>query len=93
MKKGHRMSEYERICHHFPIKRDRPKMSTIRRIKERLGYECQICGEKDKYVIELHHIVPLAVSGKNDINNFVCLCANCHRRVHSPLGEVSLMTA
>ena len=93
MKKGHKMSEYERICHHFLINRNRPKPTTIKRLKKRLGYECQICGENDEDVIELHHIIPLKIGGKNDICNLVCLCANCHKRVHSPLREVLKMTA
>ena len=66
MKKGKKMSEYSRICHHFSIK-------------------------NDEGVIELHHIVPLAIGGKNDINNFVCLCANHHKKVHSKLENVQIM--
>ena len=91
MKKGKKMSEYSRICHHFSIKNDRPSRYTINRIIDRLGAECAICGNNDEVVIELHHIIPLAIGGKNDINNFVCLCANHHKKVHSKLENVQVM--
>lgn len=93
MKKGHKMSEYERVCHHFPIKHYRPNGNCVKRLIKRFNYECQICGEKNKYTVEIHHIIPLKIGGKNDITNLVCLCANCHRKVHAPLENVSLMTA
>lgn len=85
MKKGHKMSEYELACHHWLKHNGRMTAKTVKRFKARFHNECAICGLKDKNVMELHHIIPLGIGGKNDINNLVCLCANCHRRVHSPM--------
>ena len=78
MKKGHKMTEYERICHHFSISKNRPSSSTVKKIKERLGNTCAVCGINDSRIIELDHIIPLYKGGKNDINNFQCLCSNHH---------------
>ena len=73
MKKGKKMSEYSRICHHFSIKNDRPSRYTIN-VYDRLGAECAICGNNDEVVIELHHIIPLAIGGKNDITILFVMC-------------------
>ena len=50
----------------------------IKRISERDGYRCQICG---RVTIdgEVDHIVPLAVGGNNSFNNYQWLCRSCHR--------------
>jgi len=60
---------------------------------------CQDCGETDTIVLEWHHIDPskkdmsiadmLTRRGKKtileEIEKCVCLCANCHRRLHHRL--------
>ena len=32
--------------------------------------------------LEVHHILPLAFGGRDDIENTVALCPNCHRQKH-----------
>ena len=42
--------------------------------------ECKICGSNHK--LNIHHIIPLALDGKNNINNITVLCEKCHRDIH-----------
>lgn len=86
--KGYKVSEYWLVCHNIDGPNKRINGHTVERIKKRYNYECQICGEKNKYTAELHHIKPLEIGGKNTLNNLVCLCANCHRKVHAPLENI-----
>jgi len=66
-----------------------------KRVKELLGYTCQVCntnfeqlyGVIGKHYIEAHHLRPLAsLKGKkvamNPEKDFAVLCANCHRMIH-----------
>ena len=32
---------------------------------------------------ETHHIIPLSAGGIDNVYNTVCLCGNCHNRIHS----------
>lgn len=41
---------------------------------------CTICGNDDNDVIEVHHIDKNRTN--SDVDNLICLCANCHRKVH-----------
>jgi len=47
-----------------------------RRYKE----ECAICGIKDKYCLNTHHID--SDRDNNIAENLIILCANCHAKVH-----------
>ena len=62
---------------------------------------CIICGESEPYCIDFHHINPddkkftigasrgLSESRiKQEIAKCVCLCSNCHRKVHA--GKINL---
>ena len=46
-----------------------------------VGRMCCIC--KRLHKIQLHHIVPLAEGGTDEIDNAIALCPNCHDEVHS----------
>ena len=61
-----------------------------------LKKECLICGEKEPICLDFHHINPEEKSftiakhqssGKEkllaEIKKCVCLCSNCHRKVHA----------
>ena len=62
-------------------------------------HSCQRCGENDTVVLEWHHTDPtkkdmgvadmLSRRGKKtileEIEKCICLCANCHRRLHHEL--------
>lgn len=66
-----------------------PKVSlfTKLRTKDVQGMmHCDLCGEFvsfDTRNFEAHHIIPLANNGVDNVYNTVCLCGNCHNRIHS----------
>lgn len=47
---------------------------------ERDNFICQKCKKEDKTgrSLEVHHIVPLYVEEKEDIDNLITLCNDCH---------------
>ena len=53
----------------------RAKASVVRR-QEYLCAEC--AHDLDALVVEFDHILPLALGGTNDIENFQALCRPCH---------------
>ena len=42
---------------------------------------CSVCGAKEN--LELHHILPLAMGGSNDIDNMMVLCHEHHVEIHA----------
>ena len=52
-------------------------------------YTCQCCGKKNCRV-EAHHIVFRSKNGSNDLENYVTLCEDCHKEVHSGEKELKL---
>src|ERR1700716_3132248 len=47
----------------------------------RTGRMCAIC--KHLHRVSVHHIVPLADGGTDDVANAIPLCPNCHDEVHA----------
>jgi len=46
--------------------------------------KCEVCGEKNKNVLDAHHVIPRSDPKSTDkANNLICLCSNCHRRTHN----------
>lgn len=50
---------------------------------------CELCGKPAPFIknsgepfLEVHHIIPLAETGPDTVENAVGLCPNCHREVH-----------
>jgi HNH endonuclease len=52
-------------------------------------YTCQCCGKKNCRV-EAHHIVFRSKNGSNDLENYVTLCEDCHKAIHSGKIELKL---
>ncbi|WP_405166055.1 HNH endonuclease [Nocardia sp. NBC_01499] len=54
---------------------------------------CEVCafdfkatyGERGEGYIEVHHVIPLHVSGetKTKLSDLILLCSNCHRMIHT----------
>ena len=46
--------------------------------------KCEICGENNKKLLDLHHIIPRTEpDSTNDWKNLAVLCSNCHRLTHA----------
>ena len=47
---------------------------------ERDNFTCQKCKIQDKTarILEAHHLIPIAFGGKDEINNLITLCSDCH---------------
>ena len=71
-----------------------------------MKYPCLVCGEDEKACIDWHHVndeekeFKLANARdtsmdriKKEIDKCVCLCANCHRKVHAGLIDLSAYVA
>lgn len=66
-----------------------PKVSLFTKLRtkdDQRMMHCDLCGEFvsfDTRNFEAHHIIPLANNGVDNVYNTVCLCGNCHNRIHS----------
>lgn len=54
------------------------------------GYRCQQCGKRNGR-LEAHHLVFRERGGKDTLNNLLCLCEQCHDKVHA--GKTQLQVA
>ncbi|MEQ9455604.1 MAG: HNH endonuclease [Phycisphaeraceae bacterium] len=51
---------------------------------------CELCGERtflmrstrQRYYLEVHHLVPLSEGGPDTVDNAAGLCPTCHARCH-----------
>tara|TARA_B100000902_G_scaffold247617_1_gene234310 strand:+ start:2049 stop:2375 length:327 start_codon:yes stop_codon:yes gene_type:complete len=58
------------------------------KIRRRDNYECRICFAKAsefKYALQVHHIRPVSIGGRDRENNLITLCENCHLEVHEDI--------
>lgn len=44
--------------------------------------KCRICGADEYAILDVHRIIEGKNQGRYERPNCVCLCANCHRKVH-----------
>lgn len=75
-------------------------------IKRNHNYVCQICSTKIKYkgwnphltkqeeikflTADAHHIIPLSENGEDNPENIICVCPNCHKRLHTGEYEIKV---
>ncbi|PIV82189.1 hypothetical protein COW53_00200 [bacterium CG17_big_fil_post_rev_8_21_14_2_50_64_8] len=50
---------------------------------QRARYRCEAEGCGHAQFLEVHHRVPAAAGGSNDLQNLVVLCSRCHRSLHA----------
>ena len=48
--------------------------------KEEIGLKCCNCGSTSD--LQYHHIIPIAIGGKDINSNICCLCYDCHYKLH-----------
>ena len=46
---------------------------------------CGCCGSKND--LNLHHIIPIYMGGKDEYYNLLYLCKSCHKKMHDMLNE------
>ena len=51
----------------------------VRTALARAGGKCQACGAEEE-ALEVDHILPLCLGGKDETDNMQALCASCHGR-------------
>lgn len=54
---------------------------------ERDGFQCVECGSDAD--LSVHHVVPFADGGTNDLANLATLCRPCHEHAHRVLRELA----
>ena len=55
----------------------------------RAKHNCQKCGSSDK--LDVHHIIPFAISKDNSLNNLVVLCRHCHKGTEMNMIKIKNM--
>jgi 5-methylcytosine-specific restriction endonuclease McrA len=68
-------------------KPDRPNSATIppsirRMVLARDGHRCRRPGCNHTRFLEVHHLVPRALGGSNQLANLITLCSACHQLLH-----------
>jgi plasmid maintenance system antidote protein VapI len=48
-------------------------------VLERDGRRCQLCGSENKQLY-VHHMIPYRISPRNEFNNLISLCSQCHTK-------------
>lgn len=56
--------------------------SKCAKIKEIYNNKCAICGFPVGKILEVHHIIPKSMCGKNESSNLIALCPTCHVIFH-----------
>lgn len=73
------------------IKKFRNEMTAKKRraiklwLLDRTGGKCEMCGRTVEYgTMSLHHILPVSMAPELSTtkSNMMCLCSDCHRKIH-----------
>jgi len=57
-----------------------PKQRASPIILKRDNYSCRLCSSKDD--VQVHHITPKVLGGRNTFDNMITLCYQCHHFIH-----------
>ncbi len=64
-----------------------------RRIKEEAGFKCAVTNCNTTSPLDIHHIQYQENGGLDEDDNLLCLCKNCHGRVHNgEIPDISIRT-
>jgi hypothetical protein len=64
-----------------------------RRIKEEAGFKCAVPNCNTTSPLDIHHIQYKENGGLDEDDNLICLCKNCHGRVHdNEIPNISIRT-
>lgn len=55
-----------------------PPLEMKENVKERDGWRCLCCGASDKKYLEVDHVLPVKLGGKNHMENLQTLCKPCN---------------
>lgn len=73
----------------FTVAKNQKRLSLKGLSKKPKKIECEICGENNKKVLQLHHIVERTeLNTDNSWWNLACICANCHNLHHAKEIEI-----
>lgn len=73
------------------FKRGRPWRRQRDRARERDNFQCADCGRN--FRLEVHHKLPIAEGGTDDLDNLVTLCRDCHIALHRTNNKLALERA
>ena len=63
--------------------RNRARTKLISRfVMQRASSQCEICKFSFSSILNIHHILPVALGGSARVQNLIALCPNCHGMVH-----------
>lgn len=79
---------YEKEYRKWYENKIRNEAAKIRNIVITDGSKCELCGEDDKKELQLHHIIPISIYGCNRLDNLMCVCKSCHRRLHKAYRNI-----
>lgn len=92
--------EYRERARNRSLKNSRSNRAFLKELKTSLG--CALCPETDPVCLEFHHLDPTTKSFElsryascpreslvAEIKKCVCLCSNCHRKVHAGSLQVN----
>jgi len=73
----------------------RRNADVVAEVLERAAGICEVCKKKAPFLrakdntpyLEVHHKVRLADGGKDNLDNAIALCPNCHRKLHFGKSE------
>ena len=46
------------------------------------GGRCQLCGYSNQKILQVHHVIPRAKGGTDELCNLLLICPNCHTEIH-----------
>jgi len=54
----------------------------VKKFRKNSAHKCMFCEERERTALDVHRIVPGCDGGEYKLENTICVCANCHRKIH-----------